>query len=94
MGRNRRLSRRRKTLSFSFDGPWFGVLFIVNMEMSFLTPPFGANLFALRAVVPKDISMADIIHSTTPFVILQAIGLVLVMIFPQIILWIPDMLTN
>lgn len=80
--------------ALGFDEVWFGVLFIVNMEMSFLTPPFGANLFALRAIVPKDISMADIIHSTTPFVILQAIGLALVMIFPQIILWIPNTLTN
>ena len=80
--------------ALGFDEVWFGVLFIVNMEMSFLTPPFGANLFALRAIVPKDISMADIIHSTTPFVILQAIGLALVMIFPQIILWIPNAMTN
>jgi len=75
--------------SLGFDPVWFGVLFIINMEMGFLTPPFGYNLFYMKAVVPKDITLIDIYRSIIPFVILQAIGLVICMIFPQIITWLP-----
>lgn len=72
-----------------FDPVWFGVLFVVNMEMAFLTPPFGFNLFYMRGVVPKDISMGDIYLSVLPFIALQALGLVIMMIFPEIILSLP-----
>ena len=76
-------------IQLGFDPVWFGVLFIVNMEMAYLTPPFGVNLFYLKAIVPKDITMGDIYRSCIPFVGIQAIGLILVMVFPQIILWLP-----
>ncbi|WP_333672777.1 TRAP transporter large permease subunit [Elioraea tepidiphila] len=72
-----------------FDPVWFGVLFVVNMEMAFLTPPFGFNLFYMRSVVPKDISMGDIYLAVLPFIALQATGLVIMMIFPEIILFLP-----
>ncbi len=72
-----------------FDPVWFGVLFVVNMEMAFLTPPFGFNLFYMRSVVPKDITMGDIYLSVLPFIALQALGLVIMMIFPEIILFLP-----
>lgn len=75
--------------ALGFDPIWFGVLFVINMEMGFLTPPFGYNLFYMKAVVPKDITLIDIYRSIVPFVILQAIGLVITMIFPQIITWLP-----
>jgi len=78
--------------SLGFDLVWFGVLFVVNMEMAYLTPPFGFNLFYMRGVAPKDITMADIYRSVTPFVILQAVGLAIVMIFPQTVLWIPSLM--
>jgi len=78
-------------VSLGFDPVWFGVLFVINMEMGFLTPPFGFNLFYLKAIVPKDITMGDIYRSIIPFVILQGFGLVLCMIFPQIILWLPNL---
>lgn len=78
-------------VSLGFDPVWLGVLFVVNMEMAFLTPPFGFNLFYLRSVVPKGVSMADIYKSVAPFVVLQAIALALMMIFPDLILWLPDM---
>ena len=64
------------------------------MEMGFLTPPFGYNLFYMRAVVPEGITMIDIYRSIVPFVFLQAIGLALVMIFPKIILWLPSVIFN
>jgi tripartite ATP-independent transporter DctM subunit len=77
---------------FGFDTVWFGVLYVVNMEMAYLTPPFGGNLFYLRGVVPKGITMGDIYRSIWPFVVLQAAGLAIVMIFPHLILWLPNIL--
>lgn len=78
--------------SLGFDPIWFGVLFVINMEMGYLTPPFGFNLFYMQAVVPKGIVMADIYRSIIPFVMLQFLGLVLCMIFPEIILYLPKLL--
>ena len=75
-----------------FDPVWFGVLFIVNMEMGLLTPPFGLNLFYIRGIAPKEISMRDIYGSVAPFVLLQLIGLIIVMLFPSIVTFIPDLL--
>jgi len=76
--------------SFGFDPVWFGILFIINMEMAFLTPPFGINLFYLRAIVPSGITMGDIYRSVWEFVALQIIGLAIIMIFPQTALWLPN----
>ncbi|NWF54114.1 MAG: TRAP transporter large permease subunit [Syntrophaceae bacterium] len=78
--------------SLGFDPVWFGVLFVINMEMGFLTPPFGFNLFYMQAVVPKGVEMTDIYRSIIPFVGLQALGLVVCIIFPEIILYLPRLL--
>jgi tripartite ATP-independent transporter DctM subunit len=78
--------------ALGFDPLWFGILFVINMEMSFLTPPFGFNLFYMKALVPKSITMQDIYLSIIPFVILQALCLALVTIFPQIAMWLPSIL--
>jgi len=75
--------------ALGFDPLWFGVLFIVNLEMSYLTPPFGYNLFYMKSIAPEGVTMADIYRSVTPFVALQAIGLVICMFFPEIITWLP-----
>ena len=72
-----------------FDPLWFGVLFIVNMEIGYMTPPFGFNLFYLKGIVPPEISMSDIYRSVVPYVLVSILGLILMMIFPQIILWLP-----
>ena len=80
--------------SLGFDPLWFGVLFIMNMEMGYLTPPFGFNLFYMKAIVPPGITMGDIYRSIVPFVILQGIGLVIVIIFPQIALWLPSLMNR
>lgn len=77
--------------TLGFDPVWFGVLFVVNMEMAYLTPPFGTNLFYMRGVCPPDITMVDIYRSIVPFVVLQALGLVLIVLFPQIVLWLPNL---
>ncbi len=78
--------------SLGFDPLWFGILFIMNMEMGYLTPPFGFNLFYMKAVAPPTVTMGDIYKSIIPFVILQAVGLIIVIIFPQIALWLPKLL--
>ncbi len=69
-----------------FDPIWFGVLFAVNMQISFLTPPFGFSLFYLKSVAPPEISTIDVWKSALPYLGLQFIGLVLCMYIPQIIL--------
>ena len=73
-----------------FDPLWFGVLYLVNMQMSFLSPPFGYALFYLRGVAPPDIPMTDIFKASLPFLGIQVIALVLCMRFPAIITWLPQ----
>jgi len=68
---------------------WFGVVYMVNMQMSFLSPPFGYALFYLKSVAPPEITIGLIFKSAVPFLILQAVGLALVILFPEIILWLP-----
>ena len=80
--------------AYGFEDPndlvlWFGVLYLVNMQMSFLSPPFGYALFYLRGVAPDYIPMSDIFKSALPFLGLQILGLLLCMEFPQIITWLP-----
>jgi TRAP-type mannitol/chloroaromatic compound transport system permease large subunit len=73
-----------------FDLIWFGVLFTVNMELAFITPPFGMNLFYMKGVVPPGITMGDIYRSILPFIVLELLGLILLALFPQLVLWLPN----
>ena len=75
-----------------FDTTWFAVLFILSMQSAYLTPPFGYNLFYMRSVAPNSISIGDIYWAAIPFVVLQIIGLALVVAFPQIALWLPNLI--
>ena len=75
-----------------FDPLWFGILFVINMEMAYITPPFGFNLFIMKGIVPSDIDMTDIYRSIIPFVVLQTICLILVMLFPQLATWLPGLM--
>ena len=68
---------------------WFGVVYMVNMQMSFLSPPFGYALFYLKSVAPPEITMAIIFRSALPFLILQAVGLAVCILFPEFVLWLP-----
>ena len=70
---------------------WFGVVYMVNMQMSFLSPPFGYALFYLKSVAPPEISMAIIFRSSLPFLLLQATGLAICIVFPEVVLWLPRM---
>ena len=75
-----------------FDPLWFGILFVINMEIGYMTPPFGFNLFYLKGIVPPGITMGDIYRSVIPYTLVESTGLALVMIFPQIAVWLPNKL--
>jgi tripartite ATP-independent transporter DctM subunit len=77
-----------------FDPLWFGVLFTINMEMAYITPPFGFNLFILKGIVPPSVSMGDIYRSVGPFVILQAICLGMVMLWPELAIYLPSLMVD
>ncbi|RMG38758.1 MAG: TRAP transporter large permease subunit, partial [Gammaproteobacteria bacterium] len=68
---------------------WFGVVYMVNMQMSFISPPFGYALFYLKSVAPPEVTMGQIYRSSLPFLVLQAIGLAICIIFPEVVLWLP-----
>lgn len=74
-------------INLGFDPIWFGVVFCLNMQVSFLSPPFGPAAFYLKSVAPKDISLGEIFSSLLPFIGLQIVALALVIIFPQLALW-------
>lgn len=74
------------------DKLWFGALFIVNIQIAYLTPPFGFVLFWIKGVLPRDVSMGDVYNSVGPFVALQFLGLTLIFLFPQIATWLPGIL--
>ncbi len=81
-----------KGLDLGFEGTmiWFGVLYTMTCQIAYITPPFGYNLFLMRALAPKEITLIDIYRSIWPFVIMMALTIALVMVFPQIALWLPQ----
>lgn len=78
--------------SLGFDPVWFAVMFLVNAEMAAITPPFGVELFVMRGLVPANVTMADIYLAGLPFVAWDILGIILIMIFPQIALWLPSVM--
>ena len=71
---------------------WFGILFVMNIQIYFLSPPFGPACFWLKSVAPKDVTLQEIFVSVLPFIGLQIIGMMLVLFFPMIALWMPQAL--
>src|SRR5690606_32688255 len=78
--------------AYGFDPIWFGILFIIMMEIGYQTPPFGFNLFYLKGIVPPDITIGDIYRSVIPYTLVELLGLVLIMLFPVIAIWLPNLL--
>jgi len=78
--------------TFGLNPIWFGELFMINMILSLVTPPVGLNIFYFKSVTPEGTTMQDLYASAIPFAILTLIGLVLVIIFPQIVLWLPNLI--
>ena len=77
-------------IALGFDPIWYGVLYTITCQIAYMTPPFGYNLFLMRAMAPKEITLADIYRSIIPFVLVMCIGLTIVMLFPEIATWLPD----
>ncbi len=73
-----------------FDLIWYGILYTITTQIAYMTPPFGYNLFLMRAMAPPEIGLMDIYRSIIPFVGIMIVALGLVMIFPQIALWLPE----
>jgi TRAP-type mannitol/chloroaromatic compound transport system permease large subunit len=72
-----------------FDQLWFATLICVNLQMAFLTPPFGYSLFYLRGIAPPEMTMGMIYRGVIPFICLQWTGLFVCIFFPELILWLP-----
>ena len=76
--------------ALGFDLIWYGVLYTITTQIAYMTPPFGYNLFLMRAMAPPEIGIRDIYGSITPFVLVMIVALSLIMAFPEIALWLPD----
>ena len=76
--------------ALGFDLIWYGVLYTITTQIAYLTPPFGYNLFLMRAMAPPEVGLRDIYASIVPFVALMLVTLVLLIAFPQIALWLPQ----
>ena len=76
-------------IKLGFNPIWYGVLYTITCQIAYLTPPFGYNLFLMKAMAPKDFTIGDIYRSVWPFVGVMILGLALVMIFPDIALYLP-----
>jgi tripartite ATP-independent transporter DctM subunit len=77
--------------SLGFDLVWYGIVFAVNMEAAFLTPPFGMNIFLMRGIAPPEIRMSDLYRAIVPFIVLDISILAIVIAFPQLCLWLPTL---
>lgn len=77
-------------ISLGFNPIWYGVLYTVTCQIAYMTPPFGYNLFLMKAMAPKEVTLGDIYSSIVPFVMIMVLGLGLVMAFPQIAMYLPD----
>jgi tripartite ATP-independent transporter DctM subunit len=78
----------------NFDMVWFGIIFVIDLCIGYLTPPFGWNLFYLKGVAPPEITMDDIMRSSIPFIILMIIGLALVCFIPELATWLPQVMVQ
>jgi len=76
--------------ALGFDLIWYGVLYTITTQIAYMTPPFGYNLFLMRAMAPPEIGLKDIYRSILPFVLVMTFALAMVMIFPEIALWLPE----
>jgi len=81
-------------IALGFDPIWYGILYTITCQIAYMTPPFGYNLFLMRAMAPKEINLADIYRSIIPFVLVMCLGLAIVMIFPEIATWLPDYISR
>ncbi len=77
-------------IKLGMDPVWFGILFAMNMQVSYLSPPFGPAAFYLKSVAPKDMSLSEIFRALIPFICIQVVALAIILIFPDVALWLPE----
>jgi tripartite ATP-independent transporter DctM subunit len=77
-------------IALGFNPIWYGILYTITCQIAYVTPPFGYNLFLMRAMAPKEVTLIDIYRSIIPFVLIMLVGLALVIVFPEIALWLPQ----
>ncbi len=78
-------------INLGFNPVWYGVLYTITCQIAYMTPPFGYNLFLMKAMAPKEVSLGDIYRSIVPFVLVMMVGLAIVMLFPGIAMWLPNL---
>lgn len=81
-------------IELGFNPIWFGILYTITCQIAYITPPFGYNLFLMRALAPPEITLGDIYRSITPFFLLMVLSMIIIMIFPEIALWLPRVVTG
>lgn len=81
-------------IELGFDPLWFGILFAVTLQTAFLTPPYGGSLFLTKGIAPKEVTMGNIWRGAYMFIPFQLVGLVLCVLFPQIVLWLPSLMID
>ncbi|TCK16720.1 tripartite ATP-independent transporter DctM subunit [Ancylobacter aquaticus] len=81
-----------KALDLGFDNQliWYGILYTITCQIAYITPPFGYNLFLMRSLAPKEITLIDIYKSIWPFAAIMLFTIIMLMVFPQIALWLPE----
>lgn len=77
--------------ALGFDLIWFGVLYTITCQVAYITPPFGYNLFLMRALAPPEVTLGDIYRSIWPFTAMMVLTIIILMLFPQIVLWLPQL---
>jgi len=78
--------------SLGFDPLWFAVIMLLNMEMAMTSPPFGLSLFVMKGVAPSDTTMGEVYRAGIPFLGCDLLVMILMLSFPQIVLWLPGMM--
>ena len=78
-------------IALGFNPIWYGILYTITCQIAYMTPPFGYNLFLMRAMAPPEITLIDIYRSIIPFVLIMTVGLAIVIAFPQVALWLPEL---
>jgi tripartite ATP-independent transporter DctM subunit len=77
-------------IGLGFNPIWFGILYVITCQIAYITPPFGYNLFLMRAMAPPEITLVDIYRSIVPFVGIMILTIIIVMAFPELTLWLPN----
>ena len=80
--------------ALGYDTLWYAVILLINIQLGLITPPFGMDCYMMKALAPSDVTMGDVFRAGTPFLVMGIIVMVLIMVFPQIALWLPSVMAR